>query len=92
MSYYLVNVATKKRFTKTPGCGPTTYRTLRGALIALNRRKLGASFKAIAVDTYNELYPPKMVERTNLMSGEKYFEAEDTPVYLSPASETYWCR
>jgi hypothetical protein len=33
----------------------------------------------------------KQVERTNLMSGEKYMEAVNTPVSCSPASETYWC-
>jgi len=33
---------------------------------------------------------PVMVERENLMTGKKYLEAEDTPLHLSPASETYW--
>lgn len=32
----------------------------------------------------------KIAVRANLMSGKKFIEAEDTPVYLSPASETYW--
>ncbi len=30
------------------------------------------------------------VERTNLMTGEKFKEAVDTPYYCSPSSETYW--
>lgn len=34
---------------------------------------------------------PKMVERTNAMTGKKFMEAEDTPYYASPRSETYWC-
>ena len=34
--------------------------------------------------------PVKMVERVNLMSGEKFMEAEDTPNFCSPSSETYW--
>jgi len=34
--------------------------------------------------------PVKMVERTNLMTGKKFMEAEDTPYFCSPASETYW--
>ena len=37
-----------------------------------------------------EAMQPVMVERTNLMSGQKYMEAEDTPNYCSPASEAYW--
>jgi hypothetical protein len=32
----------------------------------------------------------KMVEKTNLMTGKKYMEEEATPLFLSPASETYW--
>jgi hypothetical protein len=35
-------------------------------------------------------YEPKMVQRRNLMTGELYWEAEDTPLCCSPASETYW--
>lgn len=34
---------------------------------------------------------PKMVERTNAMTGKKFMEAEDTPYFASPRSETYWC-
>lgn len=33
----------------------------------------------------------RMVTRKNLMTGEEYQERADTPVYLSPAYETYWC-
>jgi len=31
-----------------------------------------------------------MVERTNMMTGKKFLEAENTPYYCSPSSETYW--
>lgn len=31
-----------------------------------------------------------MVEKTNLMTGKKFLEAENTPYYCSPSSETYW--
>jgi hypothetical protein len=33
---------------------------------------------------------PDMVERTNLMTGKKYMEKQDTPPFLSPACETFW--
>ena len=33
---------------------------------------------------------PDMVERVNLMTGKKYMEKSDTPLFLSPSSETYW--
>ena len=32
----------------------------------------------------------KMVTRRNLMSGLDYQEAEDTPLHMSPSSESYW--
>ena len=31
-----------------------------------------------------------MVERTNLMTGKKYMEKKNTPVFMSPACESYW--
>jgi uncharacterized protein YdbL (DUF1318 family) len=30
------------------------------------------------------------VERTNVMTGQKYMERINTPNYMSPASEAYW--
>lgn len=30
------------------------------------------------------------VERTNMMTGEKFMESVNTPYYCSPSSETYW--
>lgn len=32
----------------------------------------------------------KTVERVNLMSGQAYREPVNTPLHMSPASETYW--
>ena len=37
-----------------------------------------------------EQKPTVMVEKTNLMTGKSYMEAEGTPLCCSPASETYW--
>ncbi len=34
---------------------------------------------------------PGMRRVTNIMSGKEIDEAEDTPYYCSPSSETYWC-
>ena len=31
-----------------------------------------------------------MVERTNMMTGKKFLEAENTPYHCSPSSESYW--
>ena len=35
-------------------------------------------------------YRPRMVERVNLMTGEKYQEDVNTPNFCSPASESFW--
>lgn len=32
----------------------------------------------------------KQVERTNMMTGEKFKESVNTPYYCSPSSETFW--
>ena len=32
----------------------------------------------------------KQVRKTNLMTGEEYTESVNTPIYMSPSSETYW--
>lgn len=40
-------------------------------------------------DTYQASIEAR-VERTNLMSGQKYMESINTPGYMSPASEAYW--
>ena len=32
----------------------------------------------------------RMVTRRNLISGEEYQESVNTPLHMSPASETYW--
>lgn len=32
----------------------------------------------------------RMVTRRNLMSGQEYQESVNTPLHMSPASETYW--
>ena len=40
------------------------------------------------VDTKH--YKPKMVTRTNLMTGLEYEEDVNTPNFCSPASESFW--
>ena len=47
-------------------------------------------YKIATAEAFREEFPVKMVTRKNLMSGKEYQEAENTPGYLSPASEAYW--
>jgi hypothetical protein len=37
-----------------------------------------------------ELVDTNLVERTNIMTGKKYLEPKNTPVFMSPACESYW--
>jgi len=47
-------------------------------------------YKIADAEAFREEFPVKMVERVNIMSGKTYMEAENTPGYMSPASEAYW--
>ena len=51
----------------------------------IDREKYGI---AGTVDFRNNI--EKQMERTNLMSGEKYTEAVNTPAFMSPSCESYW--
>jgi hypothetical protein len=42
----------------------------------------------VDVDLYSLI--EQQVEKTNLMTGKKYRESVNTPLHLSPSSETYW--
>lgn len=55
-----------------------------GAVLETFKRKYQARAHAF------ELGSTTMVERTNMMTGKKFLEAENTPYYCSPSSETYW--
>lgn len=63
---------------------------------AKNNGKLGNEPDApvftmgIAESAYFHKHIEKTVIKTNLMSGQEYSEPVNTPIYLSPASETYW--
>ena len=97
MTFFLVDKKTGKRYTKPSHLGAAQYDTERGAKTAatrLNKRpylkKNKIKYTAMSVEAFRDMFPVKMVERRNLMSGKTYMEAEDTPLCCSPASETYW--
>jgi hypothetical protein len=103
--FVVVNVGTERAYSKKH-CSASVYqleRTARAQCTRLNREYTGCSlqidangqdvvqWKVMSVEAYNAR-PVKMVERINLMSGLPYMEAEDTPYFCSPSSETYWSR
>jgi len=97
--YLIVNTVTKRAYKKPSHLGAEQYETERGAKTActkLNKKTISVGltvkcpWEVMTPEQFRKAYPVKMVERTNLMSGTKYMEAEDTPLCCSPASETYW--
>jgi acetate kinase len=44
----------------------------------------------IAEVEYYAKHIEKTVTRVNMMSGVEYTESVNTPIYMSPSSETYW--
>ena len=45
---------------------------------------------AIAEENHYYDKVEKQVKKTNLMSGQEFYESVNTPYYCSPSSETYW--
>ena len=89
----IVNMATGKTYRKPGHFCDASYETelgAKGACTRLNKKHAPTNFQPMTPEEFRLNYPVKMVERTNLMSGLKYMEAEDTPNCCSPASETYW--
>jgi len=90
MSYVIVSKGTG--FIVTDGPNRTrAYKTFGAAKATRTRlcRKAGWSENELNI-VDNKTYRPRMVERTNLMSGIKYMEDVNTPNFCSPASESYW--
>ena len=89
--YYVVDMTGRIHTPKNLSLYKKKYATIGAARgVATRLNKVSGAWKAMHVDDYLVQYPVKMVERINLMSGEAYMEAEDTPLFLSPSSETYW--
>jgi len=67
------------------------YKTFGAARATRTRlcNKAGYSVADLSiVDTQH--YKPRMVERVNIMTGEKFEEDVNTPHFCSPSSESFW--
>lgn len=60
------------------------------SIIGRNKLDAACAYRDRVEGMLQEALAPVMVTRRNLMSGQEYQEAEDTPLSCSPASETYW--
>jgi hypothetical protein len=78
-----------------------TYKSHAAALAAITRaaNKLGIwetdpqhpkyVYGVARKEGFHETIEKKVV-KTNLMTGKEYVESVNTPVHMSPSSETYW--
>ena len=88
--FYIIAKGTGHIVTDGPN-RTRSYKTFGAARATRTRlcNKAGWSVNDLAiVDT--KTYQPRMVERTNLMTGEKYMEDVNTPNFCSPSSESFW--
>ena len=68
-----------------------SFESSRGAKIARAAANKNSknTYEVVSLEEFNTDIV-KMVEKTNLLSGEKFMERSDTPYYCSPSSETFW--
>ena len=88
--FYIVARGTGHIVTDGPN-RTRAYKTFGSARATRTRlcRKAGWSVDELSiVDTKH--YKPRMVERTNIMTGEKFEEDVNTPYFCSPSSESFW--
>lgn len=85
MSYVIFNAETRRTVKEA-------FPTERGAKIAASRmmKKNPELILEVADAAWYHQNVNIMVERVNLLSGQKYMEPINTPSYCSPASESYW--
>ena len=88
--YYIIVRSTGMILSDGPH--PTrAYKTFGAARATRTRlcRKEGWSVTDLSIiDTKH--YQPRMVEKTNIMTGEKFEEDVNTPYFCSPSSESFW--
>ena len=90
MAYYVIARGTG--LIVTDGSNRTrSYKTFASAQATRTRlcNKAGWAINELDIVATTH-YKPRMVTRTNLMTGTEYQEDVNTPLSCSPASETYW--
>lgn len=98
MAYYLVHQNTGNIITDR-GDRWQAYKTQAAAKACRTRVLAKRSFKSedlviVHQDNLQQFRHahnlPTQVERTNIMTGQKFMEDVDTPYFCSPSSEAYW--
>ena len=90
MSYYVVSKGSGLIVNDGPA-KTRAYKTFGAAMATRTRlcRKSGWNISELSIIAITH-YKPKMVTRTNLMTGKTFEEDVNTPNCCSPASETFW--
>ena len=90
MGYYIIVKATGLIMSDGPN-RTRAYRTPGAAKATVTRliKKAGWTGSEFEITPVRD-YQPRMVTRTNLMSGREYQEDVNTPNFCSPSSESYW--
>lgn len=88
--YYIIAKGTGHIVTDGPN-KTRAYKTYGAARATRTRlcRKAGWSVNDLSIVATRH-YQPRMVEKTNLMTGKKFIEDVNTPYFCSPSSESYW--
>jgi hypothetical protein len=89
-SYYVVSKGSGLIVTDGPNI-TRAYRSFGAAMATRTRlcRKSGWNISELSIIATSH-YKPKMITRTNLMTGQTFEEDVNTPNCCSPASETFW--
>ena len=88
--YYIVSKGTGLIVTDGPN-RTRAYKTFGAARATRTRlcNKAGWTADQLSI-VATKHYKPRMVERTNIMTGEKFEEDVNTPYFCSPSSESFW--
>lgn len=88
--YYIVARGTGLIVTDGP-MKTRAYKTFGAARATRTRlcRKAGWNVDQLSIIA-TKYCKPQMVERTNIMTGEKFEEDVNTPYFCSPSSESFW--
>jgi len=88
--YYIVSRGTGLIVTDGPN-KTRAYKTFGAARATRTRlcRKAGWGVDQLSIVDIRH-YKPRLVTRTNLMTGQEYQEDVNTPRFCSPSSETFW--
>jgi hypothetical protein len=88
--FYIVARGTGMIVTDGPN-RTRAYKTFGAARATRTRlcNKTGYSVDELSIIA-TQHYKPRMVQRTNIMTGQKFEEDVNTPIFCSPSSETFW--